>query len=91
MVNSVDDLELQLVLAKPPHFRFSGTIVRIVADYGFLQLDNMFMTVFLHKNVCEIISFASLRVGDRLRFSVRLSKTYPGKLVAGRITRETKT
>jgi cold shock CspA family protein len=76
---------------KPPHFRFSGCITRLGAEYGFIRLDNLTVDVFFHQQICdEVVPFATLREGDRLRFNVKESKTHPGKWVAGRLSREMK-
>jgi len=72
--------------------RFAGTITRIGPSFGFLAIDDSNIgNVFFHEDVCdEQVPFATLRVGDRLRFDVKRSRAHPDKLVAGRIARETK-
>ena len=73
--------------------RFAGTITRIGRSFGFLAIDdsNIDSVFFFHQDICdEQTPFASLKVGDRLRFDVKRSRAHPDKLVAGRIARETK-
>ena len=72
--------------------RFAGTITRIGPSFGFVSIDDSNIdNVFFHEDVCnEQVRFATLKVGDRLRFDVKRSRAHPDKLVAGRIARETK-
>ena len=70
--------------------RFSGTIARIGPEYGFILMDDNACEIFFHHDICESHYFETLHVGDRLRFSVQESKTHPGSLVPGRISREPK-
>lgn len=70
------------------HERFSGTIVTIGRDFGFVRIDATNTDVFFHRDICDGVPFDRLSKGDRICFSVKESKTYPGRLVAGRITRD---
>jgi cold shock CspA family protein len=82
---------IKMLLSRPPHSRFTGCITRIGPAFGFIRLDNLDVDVFFHKNICdEVVPFDTLTVGQRLRFNVLESKHHPGKLVAGRISREEK-
>jgi cold shock CspA family protein len=70
--------------------RFAGAIIKIGPKFGFLKPDESNAEVFFHPDLCDGIDFGNLKVGDRLRFQIKESKRHPGKLCAGRITREPK-
>jgi cold shock CspA family protein len=83
--------DLAVLLALLQKMRFAGPLVRKVDTFGFIRLDGTTLDIFLHRDICdEIVPFDSLRVGDRLRFQIKRSKRYPGKLCASRVTREEK-
>lgn len=71
--------------------RFSGSIARIGDKFGFIRPDDgRFPELYFHRSVCDMVDFESLEIGTRLRFGIRNSKSHIGKLVAGRISYETK-
>jgi hypothetical protein len=83
--------DVDVVITKPPHFRFSGCVTRIGPEFAFLRLDNLLVDVFLHRRICdETVPFDTLNVGDRLRFGLKPSTMLSGKFVASRPARETK-
>jgi len=71
--------------------RFSGSVSRIGDKFGFIKPDDSrFPELFFHRDICDMVEFDSLRVGDRVRFGIRNSKSHPDKLCAGRVAYEVK-
>ena len=66
-------------------YRFTGVVRRIGMNFGFIRLDSTGFDIFFRPEVCELVDFGNLRVGDRVSFRIQESKSHPGKLVANKI------
>ena len=68
--------------------RFTGTVRRTGADFGYITIDDSNTDVWFHRKMCEELPFDTIAVSDRLNFQIKESIEYPGQLCAGRISRE---
>jgi hypothetical protein len=75
-----------------PFERYSGYVQTLCPElgFGFLQIDNSGCcpSIYFSQFVCESFKFENVKLGERFRFNVRPSKTYPDKLCATRMRRE---
>ena len=84
-------IDVKLLVAIINGTRFSGVLARKFEKYGFIKLDDVSTEIFVAAPIAEeTLSWEALNVGTRLRFCLRESTHHKGKLVAGRVARETK-
>lgn len=70
---------------------YTGVIVSIGMQFGFIKRDDTSTDVFFHQTACEYgADYRQLLIGDRVRFCLKPSKSQPGKPQAGHLTREVK-
>jgi len=82
------DSDLARLIQAITAMRFSGEIVKLNGQYGFIRSSIAGINIYFCKKSTRNIRWDSLKVGDRVRFSLRASRNMPEKLYAHSVSRD---